>query len=627
MKSIYKLFALTAFATCIAACDPLEDIYSEIDSMDNPVVKNQDEYVLTASDYESISKLAGKDAQNEAESQLAANVKTYNALNSFAAADKYVPEILKNLYPSWGKGSTVGVTYNILIEENEALEPYRNISSYKLSDKDYSDIWSGDGINVSYLSPKHSPSEVIPSLLKKAYSESKSGDLCLVDYRYDENDPQYVAGEDIMKEGFDNDFDIDKQGWNQLLSEGKTNWGVKTFNNNGYLQVSARKTGEKVENWLITPSYLISSEDASFTFDLKFGYFNGDCLSVYVSDSYNGESKIDISKWTDITDKFVFPKGNPSGYTDFENVGSYALSSFVGKNVSFAFVYRGEDKVVTTTVQLDNVMITTSKISEANDKPYNILYRYDGEKWSNVIDENVILVSPSDYDSMGTPGQHDNFSSTDKPENYLPTYLSMKYPYSQNGDYKIVVYKYYESKVTSVVAAQYVYEGSWAPFSNIAVREKETFLHNGERWLFDPTITVDLTKEDYEYLVSWVKENKPDYIDKSYDNTEYWFGASSHYLNFNIQLVKRRSYDIDKILPADDAEARIYLESMVAEGASMILSHNYPDAPVQMNGVDLYYNVNCKVYDGAGTYKYIYRFKSLGKGKFELSGDPEISKW
>ena len=33
----------------------------------------------------------------------------------------------------------------------------------------------------------------------------------------------------------------------------------------------------------------------------------------------------------------------------------------------------------------------------------------------------------------GSPGSHDNFSTSDAPENYSPQFLAQKFPYAQEG--------------------------------------------------------------------------------------------------------------------------------------------------------------------------------------------------
>ena len=55
-------------------------------------------------------------------------------------------------------------------------------------------------------------------------------------------------------------------------------------------------------------------------------------------------------------------------------------------------------------------------------------------------------------------------------------------------------------------------------------------------------------------------------MDAKYGNSEYWFGGSSYYVNFNIQLAKRRSNDPMGWCRQMMKEAEAYLLSMVQEG-------------------------------------------------------------
>lgn len=452
MKIKYNLTALVLLGIT-AACNPVEDIYNEIDDKGIVITKSEDEYILTAEDYKSISTAAKADAKTKADSLLADDVNKKLALNSFATAEKYVPNILASLYPSWGKGSSVGVTYNLCEEETGLITELKDIKIYKLSSGDYETIWAESGNGGTCLSQEKQPENVIPEVLKTAFADAAENDMVLADYMY-------------------------------------------------------------------------------------------------------GTSATD---------------------------------------------------------------------SEA--KPYSMLFKFDGTQWKQYENDEVVLVMPADYDAMGSPGNYDNFSYSDSFEKYLPVFLANKFPYAEQGDTKIVLFKYYADKTTTVQPARYNLDTEWTYFQNIVVREKETFLHNGKMWLFDPSVYVMIDNAGYRYLVEWVAANKPAYMDPAYDNTEYWFGASYHYNNFNIQIIKRRSYDPEGLVPADDNDARKYLEGMVLEGLKLWASHEYPDVPSQMNGVDLYYYISCKVYDGAGNYKYTYKAKSLGSGNFEFEGEPEIVNW
>lgn len=628
MKFRYNLMALSLLGALMVSCDPLDDIYNEIDAKGNDVTKTKEEYVLTQADYESISAAALKDAgEDEANKALANRVKTDLALNSFATADKYVPAVLRSLYPSWGEGSTVGVTYDYQEEPSELVKQFMAVSIYGLTNDDYKKIW-GEEEYVSFLSPKHAPETVLPGVLKENLPDATAGAFAAVDYKYDEKDPEYVQGEDLFSEDFnslENDAEVAAlAGWKEVVSAGTKKWQANEYNDDVCAELSAYKVEGKVDSWLITPAVKITSADAGFTFDLVQGHYKGDCLSVYVSDSYAGGDFVE-SEWKNVTSSFDFPEGNPGGFPDEANAGTYVLADYNGKTVYFAFRYQGEGNVATTTIQIDNVKVTTSRMSPTNEKPYNALYQYDGSVWKPYSNEEVVMVAPADYDAMGNPGSHDNFSSSDKPEDYLPQFMAGKYPYAQQGDSKVVLYKYYDGSNTTMIPDEYVYTTSWAVNKNIITKSKETYVFVGGKWMFSPVVSVVMAESDYQILQDWVQENHPGYIDAKYKNSEYWFGGSTHYKNFNVQLPKRRSNDPEKVLEGKtDEEAEVYLTTMIGEGMKLLLETRFPDAEAQVNGADLHYKVSATVYDG-GYYTYVYTFKSLGGGQFELTGDPEIS--
>ncbi len=555
MKLKYNLIAWSLLGFFAAACDPMDDIYNEIDAEGTTNTQTMAEYVLTDADYETISSAAAKAATSDAEKALANAVKTDKALNEFASAEKYVPSIIAKMLPSWGKGSSVGVTYNYQNTPSDYVLEYRTVTNTSLGDKDYEALW-GEGSPVKFLAPAHAPATVLPGWLAGQYKDAAKGDLVLVDYKYDDVDPEFT-GEDLYSQDFETvekDKDIVLEGWEQVTLKGDKKWQGKIYSNNGYAQFSANNFEGEVDTWFISPAVAVTSKDAGLSFDIKFGYYNADCLDVLVSDTYAGNGSIDMAQWTSVKD--------------------------------------------------------------------NALYQFDGTDWKVKEDSRLVVVAPADYDAMGSPGSHDNFSTSDAPENYLPQFLAQKFPYAQEGDSKAVMYKYY-NKVTTIEVDEYLFkEGTWVLNNNIELKEKVNFVHNGTEWLFDPTVTKSLASEDYLILENWVKANKDaGYMDAKYGNSEYWFGGSSYYVNFNIQLAKRRSNDPDGVVPADDKEAEAYLLSMVQEGIELILATEYPTAGAQVSGVDCFYVISAKVYNGLETFTYTYTFKGLGNAKFELQGE------
>ena len=147
MKLKYNLIAWSLLGFFAAACDPMDDIYNEIDAEGTTNTQTMAEYVLTDADYETISSAAAKAATSDAEKALANAVKTDKALNEFASAEKYVPSIIAKMLPSWGKGSSVGVTYNYQNTPSDYVLEYRTVTNTSLGDKDYEALW-GEGSPV-----------------------------------------------------------------------------------------------------------------------------------------------------------------------------------------------------------------------------------------------------------------------------------------------------------------------------------------------------------------------------------------------------------------------------------------------------------------------------------------------
>ena len=251
------------------ACDPLEDIYQEIDSEGVTVVNEKEEYVLTSADYETISKAALKDAKTKADTALANKVKSELALNSFASGDKYIPAVLTSLYPSWGNGSTIGVTYQFQGDASELETKYANLDWTSLSDEDYIKIWGADA-PVRFLSPSHGVNE-IPALLKNKFPNAVEGAYVSVDYKYASEEPSWTGSVNpVFSENFESqtkDEDINLKGWVQQCTVGKRTWQAKLNSGNLYAQFSANGYSDgEVVSWLVTPAIAVSSAD--FEFDI-----------------------------------------------------------------------------------------------------------------------------------------------------------------------------------------------------------------------------------------------------------------------------------------------------------------------------------------------------------------------
>jgi hypothetical protein len=121
MKKIFSIFTLMALL--FASCDPLEDIYSEVDKeiSENEAlykIKGNAEIVMTDEDYEGLEL-------------------TDSYFTTEAIAKVMISEHLLDLYPTWGKLSSALVTYHIDQGDYTALDTYTDATKYSVSDTEY----------------------------------------------------------------------------------------------------------------------------------------------------------------------------------------------------------------------------------------------------------------------------------------------------------------------------------------------------------------------------------------------------------------------------------------------------------------------------------------------------------
>ncbi len=239
-----------------------------------------------------------------------------------------------------------------------------------------------------------------------------------------------------------------------------------------------------------------------------------------------------------------------------------------------------------------------------------MLYAYYDNGW--VVPTNQYTISDADYESIGgSAAQYHNFSSSYDPNFYIPRILLQHYPYAQAGDQLNVLYKYYSGGLQYHYNL-FTFDGQqW----NALEEKHEQYIHNGTEWVFDPTVKYEMGCDDYQIIVDWTKNNMPNYMHPLYSNTEYYFGASSYYCNFDMRLTTRRANDPDNLLPADDQEATQELWQRLDQAINILLETKYPDAQPLINGVPVYYEITFSTYEPE-RHKYMIKFLCTDVGKF-----------
>jgi hypothetical protein len=138
---------------------------------------------------------------------------------------------------------------------------------------------------------------------------------------------------------------------------GSRYWEVKTFGGNKYIQMTSfGGTPETNRTFFIIP---VNLTGADVSFQSKFGFSNGPALKVYYTTaaSYTAGGNILNATLNEITSQFTLSPGSASGYpTNFTNSGVYAIPGALGDGY-IVFEYVGAGGGITTTVQLDNIVI------------------------------------------------------------------------------------------------------------------------------------------------------------------------------------------------------------------------------------------------------------------------------
>lgn len=601
------VYILMMFVIVFSSCDPNEEIYDELDNAKLPFAGTIPSYIFNADDYSTASKAAKIDAVSigDNDSTYANLIKSMEAFNSYYPAEDYVGSVLADAFPEYGKKSRAYVTYNYVAELPEDLATYTNATEYKLDADDYASI--GENVEIAgYLFPEFNPDFYIANVLNNSISGVESGDIYRISYKYSEVNP-VIGPSTTFKESFDNG--LGKFDTTNVL--GSKNWYVSSYEGSNYMSMSGYK--QNTEDWLISnPIELSNDANISFNFTHEIKYLNHqwDQLSVLISDDYDG-SDIAGATWNVIDWGLVADTANlGSGYDPY-NSGDIDITAYANSTIYIAFKYTSTiDNAATwhiLDVMVDPIKETDESIVIYGKTPYakNDFYEYSGSDWSKV--EGVYCLSDADYAAMGDPGDDDMFSADVLPQDYLPNFLSARYPEAGSGVSKTIVYQYdsdLDGEIT--LATEYTYgDEGWESAYNYIQEATNQFVHNGTEWLFDPTITVEMGSTDYQIIVEYVKNNiSADLLD-SYGTFESYYGAGSYYRNFDIG-----AYDKAEFGSGDDD-----WQNAVEEAIGLrLLPVLFPDAQLQANGVDMYYRVIFQTFKSGTKTNYAMNFQVTKAG-------------
>ena len=622
-KYIYILFA--ALFLGLTACDYNERNFEGLDDMSKPSNVSRYEYKITPADITTIIS-ALRANKNAADSAIANQLNADKMFSALAPAEQCVPYLLTSKYFTADKNSTANVTYEFKNGRTEYLAAL-STPSFQLTEADYKKVWGNDF--VSALTPDKDPAKEIPAILTANFPSTKNGNYKIVDYYFSAEEPEYdVVEVAYLLETFDemtsgSGVAVAIPDWINKDTKAALFWQCRAYGGNQYAQVSSNNSKAENDVWMITKQVDLSTAIApKFTFDYTSGYHNANCLTVLVSENFSGaEEDIATANWVDITDKFTYAHGTSSGYGTLTNAGEMDFSAYAGKKVYIAFHYVGEgvNNTASTTVQIDNIKLSEVKsaMSVASAQRTYAAYLFEGNKWAEA--PSIAVVQPEDYTEMGM-----NYLGTAIASNYLPQFLTKKFPYAQEETVKTVVFK---SSNTANYADEYIMtEGKWV-LNTFSETKTSQFVYSDIGWVFDPTLHVTMEKgkadtDDYMMVVNYVIDNQakdnPRLIN-SYRDSEYYYGFSANYGNISLRQSDRMNDGTFAALTTDEQRAA-YFEERTIQGLELYLSLKFPNQTTQVNGVDVYSIVTCAIYNGNSTNNNcVFKFKCVSQGKWEYT--------
>ena len=531
-KLIYLIMGL---GLLFSACNPMDDIYDDIDAQENQIVGDAT-YTLTDEDYSDLEL-------------------TYGSFSNLDDAKSKLPDFFADKYPVWGKGSSITAGFKLYVGNAPGISNYTGADVYNLNLADY----ALSGSDVLGFYPDVTPSDYLSDILSASITAPEEGQIKLLKYTQYTEVPVVVSSKIYFEENFDygstaGDLTTISGGnWsnhsgtvNQLLydTSSLSMANYPTSNIGGSITISS--AGSEDVNRVFSP--ITSGKVYTSTLINLSTVGTGTYFFHFMDDAFGYTARVGAKD--DGTGKILFGIGASSstltfGSTPFELNTTYLLvaSYDIASGVSNLYVLTtaaasepGTPEATNTgnpgftvqkigirqggggpTATIDGIRVASSWTSiMSNDVFEDIVtgnkisdkkfYNYKGGVWKEAKDGVYLLVA-DDFDSMGTaagqPGQYNNFSSSIAPDDYLPTFLKLKYPYALEGDELLVIYDYYSSSTGAQTRGNLytVINGVWTAYQS-TIDTTLQFGHDGTTWVPDNTIKYEFVKADYDYIVA-----------------------------------------------------------------------------------------------------------------------------
>ena len=643
------------------------------------------ELVLSADDYAAIAKnnankAIAEEAGEEATEALAAIGKNKYFANQDEAAT-YLPAWLSASYPTYDDGSMALITYTMALDVPEDVQLMNAATEYTLTEDDYKAIWGSEEDYATALTPKtvNKLKSVIP-----VADDARAGEYVVVTYNYSNEEPATEEPETP-----DTPDQPEAPAYTSVLGTAVLNDVVEV---KGYISAVSSQgpiltdnTGSillyKYTDLAIGDEVTINGTILAYNCGYQFDYSKGgvtvektgtttvtypaevlDITGAYADELLTARVENEYAYYAKMTGS-VSINGN---YYNFNIPGAEtAVGSIYGATDEVkAMVEAGMEctiygyfisiskssgapkfiNMIVTSVE-PAASVSTLALKVKSEKRY-AYFKYNGTAYEAT---DIVAVQPEDYTAMGQ--NYGNFTNPTQ-DNYLPQFLSEKYPYAQLDDKLYVGFRCYAGGATSWKVDEYVFNGQWTKTIYFADKTDQFRKQDGQ-WLVDRTLELDFTntssadtKAFYQYCVNWVYDfkdvplgapardnageiisteivlidgNKPagNYWVSNYGNNEFYTGASAYYGNMDWRpSAVKGGFAAAGMGDLTDDEILAKLKENTAEVFAEVLGYVYPELTA-----DDYKKVIIKVYAYGPNKNYSLTFNVVEQGKFEYAAD------
>ncbi len=503
----------------------MDDIYNGMDATEDPIVGSES-YTLTSDDYDALDL-------------------GYGSFNSQQQAKDSIPQLLNEKYPFWGEGSSVLVGYDLYIGSAEGVNDFTDSVIYEFTNSDYATT----GSDAFGFYPDVDATNAIPAILDAQVASPTEGQVVLA--KYDQYTETPVVGlADLVAYNFAGSM----EGWTVGEEFGADEvWTSQT----GYVQGNSYFGGQVANTeWLVSPSIDLTAEsDLKFQITQDLDYANDpSLLKIMVSTDYTND--VLTATWDEIT------LGTPAT-GDMASSEDYDFSAYDGQTINVAFKYESSDTDAGRWRIESMAIKTLGATGDTNSK--GDYFMYSGGSWEAV--EGVYYLSSGDFDSMGEgsgqPGQYNNFGSSVPPNNYLPAFLSLNFPYAQEDEELFVIYDYYSSSSGAQRRGNlYTVTGGEFVGHESTISTTLQFGYDNGVWVPDNTIRYVLASSDYSAIVSALSSTYPDATSSmgNYGNMDRRAGNANEWTDEMVLEAINVVLDINDSGAAEDQKYVITIE-------------------------------------------------------------------